>query len=660
MTALLTGLETANQILTRYWGFSKFKPVQEDVIKSVLAGKDTLALMPTGGGKSICYQVPALAMEGLCVVISPLIALMKDQVEFLKRKGIAATMIHSFMTGREIDFTLDNCIYGTIKLLYISPERMGTELFRLRVQKMKINLIAVDEAHCISQWGYDFRPSYLKITDLREFFPFVPILALTASATPDVVEDMQHHLRFKEKNVMRASFERRNLAYMVLHEEDKLSRLLKIVNNVQGSGLIYVRTRKKAEEIAQFLKQKNIKCDFYHAGIPGEERNRKQDAWLYNRIRVMVCTNAFGLGINKADVRFVVHIDLPDSLESYYQEAGRAGRDNKKAYSVLLYSNSDRLTLERNIERSFVEPEMIRKVYALLCSFYNLLPGQGIGMTFDFNLQQFSEKFSLKTSDVTSCLKFLEREDYISITESFFRPSKVQIIINQKDLYKFQVEHSGLDAFIKLLLRSYEGIFSYPVPVNEKILATRSTLPVEEINTILFRLSKLEVITYIPQSDKPQLTFKQDAINGKDIIISRKNFYEFRDRAIQKMESIIHYATSMRKCRSELLLTYFGEHEQVRCGICDVCIERNKLELSDLEFKNIADQLKTHLNIQPMTLNELVHSVKEVNDEKTIKTIKWLLDYGKLQYIEDYLLDGGIRRTVFCLFAISPAPAALH
>ena len=445
------------KILIKYWGYSHFRPLQEEIISSVLEGRDTLALMTTGGGKSVCYQLPALVKDGICIVISPLIALMNDQVEFLTRKGIRATMIHSSLTAYEIDIILDNCIHGNMKFLYVSPERLDTELFITRVQQMNVNLIAVDEAHCISQWGYDFRPAYMKIVELRKLFPEVAVLAVTASATPEVAKDIQQKLEFKKENLLRISFERKNLSYVVLKEEDKIARLLKIINNVKGSGIIYARSRRKAEEVAGMLKQKNITAEYYHAGLSFDERSKRQEAWLRDKIRVIASTNAFGMGINKANVRFVVHLDLPDSLEAYFQEAGRAGRDGKRAYAVLLYNETDRLNLERNMVQSFPEIADIKKMYSALCSFYNMLPGGGKGSTFDFSLNDFCSKYSLEPFLVISSIKFLEKENYLMITEGFYRPSRIHIIINQKDLYRYQVEAPAYDAFIKLLLRSYEG-----------------------------------------------------------------------------------------------------------------------------------------------------------------------------------------------------------
>ena len=628
-------MESINQILTRYWGHTHFRPLQEDIINSVLEGKDTLALLPTGGGKSLCFQIPALAKEGICIVVSPLIALMKDQVEFLQKKGIRATMLHSFMTSREIDITLDNCIHGNYKFLYVSPERLITDIFIARVQQMNVNLIAVDEAHCISQWGYDFRPAYLQITELRKLLPGVPVMALTASATPDVITDIQQKLEFKQENAIKVSFERKNIAYVVQKEEDKSARLMKLVNNVKGSGIIYVRNRRKTEEVAAFLKHNGVSADFYHAGMPHDARSSKQEAWLNDRIRVMVCTNAFGMGINKANVRFVVHLDLPDSLEAYFQEAGRAGRDEKKAYAVLLYNDADRINLERTIDHTFPPIDDIKKTYVALCNYFNMSIGSGKGSTFDFDIAEFCQHFAMDAGVVANSIKFLEKEGYIMATEAFYRPSRVHVLISNKDIYKFQVEHPNYDAFVKLLLRSYEGIFSNYVPINEYNLAKRSTLKEEEIKSLLQRLDKMTVISYIPQSSKPQIIYTEEALHPGSILIEKKNYSERKERAIQRMEWVIHYVTNMRKCRSELLLSYFGETEEVRCGICDVCLERNKLELSDLEFATIAAQLKEKLSKKPMDLTELVHSVKQIREDKIIKTIQWLMDNGKLENDEE-------------------------
>jgi len=627
------------KILVKYWGYNHFRPLQEEIINSVLEGSDTLALMTTGGGKSVCYQVPALVKEGICIVISPLIALMNDQVEFLTRKGIRATMIHSSLTSREIDLILDNCIHGNMKFLYVSPERLDTDLFIARVQQMHVNLIAVDEAHCISQWGYDFRPAYMKIVELRKYFPQVPVLAVTASATPEVAIDIQKKLEFKKENLLRKSFERKNLSYVVLKEEAKTERLLKIINNVKGSGIIYVRNRRKAEEVAGILKQQNISAEFYHAGLSFDERSKRQEDWLKDKARVIVSTNAFGMGINKANVRFVVHLDLPDSLEAYFQEAGRAGRDEKRAYAVLLYNEADRLSLQRNMIHSFPEITEIKKVYAALSSYYKMLAGSGKGSTFDFSLSDFYSKYSLDASLVINSIKFLEKENYLMLTEGFYRPSRIHVLIKQKDLYRYQVEAPAYDAFIKLLLRSYEGLFDNYINIREYDLAKRSTLTIAEVEDLLQRLDKKEIISYIPQSDKPQLVYLDDCHQISNLHISKQHYHELKERALKRMEWVIHYAASTHKCRSEMLLAYFGETETIRCGICDVCIERNKLELSDLEFKNVSEQLKAFLQKEPLSLSDLVHKVTQVREDKILKTVQWLIDNGKISPNEDNLLE---------------------
>lgn len=628
-------MDSITQILTRYWGHTHFRPLQEEIINSVLEGKDTLALLPTGGGKSVCFQIPALAREGICIVVSPLIALMKDQVEFLQSKGIKATMLHSFMSAREIDITLDNCVHGNIKFLYVSPERLATDIFIARVQQMNVNFIAVDEAHCISQWGYDFRPAYLQITELRNLLKNVPLIALTASATVEVVADIQQKLGFKEDNVIRQSFERKNIAYVVQKEEDKASRLLKLVNNVKGSGIIYVRNRRKTEEISIFLRQAGVSADFYHAGLPNEARNTKQEAWLQDRLRVMVCTNAFGMGINKASVRFVVHLDLPDCLEAYFQEAGRAGRDEKKAFAVLFYNEADRINLERTIDHAFPPIDDVKRTYVALCNYFNMSIGGGKGMSFDFDIADFCQRFNMEPGVVASSIKILEKEGYILATEAFYRPSKAHILVSNKDIYRFQVEHPNYDAFVKLLLRSYEGIFTNFVTISELTLAKRSTLKEEEVKSYLQRLDKMEIISYVPQSNRPQIIYTEEALHPGNILISKQNYSDRKERAIHRMESVIYYVTNTRKCRSEVLLSYFGEKEEVRCGICDVCLERNKLELSDLEFATIAAQLKEKLSKQPMDMTELIHSVKQVREDKIIKTIQWLMDNGKLEHDEE-------------------------
>lgn len=626
---------TIQQILLKYWGYSHFRPLQEEVINSVLAGKDTLTLMPTGGGKSLCFQVPALFQEGICIVISPLIALMKDQVENLKAKGIKAMSITSGMDKKEIDIAFDNCVYGNYKFLYLSPERFESDLARTRIQKMKVNLIAVDEAHCISQWGYDFRPSYLKIAEMRQLHPGIPFLALTATATPEVAVDIQKKLVFRKENLLRKSFERKNLAYVVIKEEDKLSRLLKVVGKIKGSGIVYARNRRKTQDISDFLRANNISADYYHAGLDAHTRDAKQDEWINNKRRVIVCTNAFGMGIDKPDVRFVVHLDLPDCLEAYFQEAGRAGRDEKKSFAVLLYNESDKIEAEHNLKMSFPIMEDIRKTYQALANYFQIPIGAGQWNVRDFDITDFCSKYNLSQLTAYNSLKFLEREGVISLSDAFHMPSRIHFLLNKEELYKFQVEHNTLDDFIKLLLRSYSGVFDGYVKIYEQEIAKRSSKPYAEVRAILSELHKLEVLAFIPQTDMPQLMFMVPRIDAKNISISKEILQKRQEKARERADAMLHYIESKTKCRSQMLLAYFGEIDSYRCGVCDFCLERNKLELSNLEFETVAGQVKDLVSKKALPLVDLVNSVKNSREDKTIKVVQWLVDNEKLVYDEE-------------------------
>ncbi len=623
---------TIQQILIKYWGYSSFRPLQEDIINSVIKGRDTLALLPTGGGKSICFQVPALAKEGLCIVISPLIALMKDQVENLRKKGINAVAIYSGMHKNETDIVLDNCAYGNVKLLYVSPERLATELFTTRLRKMKVNLIAVDEAHCISQWGYDFRPPYLEISKIREITPGVPVLALTATATYNVVEDIQDKLQFKEKNVFKKSFERKNLTYNVIEEEDKLKKLLKLVNYMKGTGIIYTRSRRKTVEISTFLNKNNISSDYYHAGLAPEIRHSRQNAWMSEKRRIIVSTNAFGMGIDKPNVRFVIHFDIPDSIEAYFQEAGRAGRDEKDSTAILLYSNSDIIELKKNISLSFPETEQIRNVYQLLGNYLQLAVGSGRDESFDFDITDFANNYNLKPLTAYNCLKFLEKEGYISITEALSNPSRIYFKMKKDELYQFQVANIYYDNFIKVILRSYTGLFNDFVRISESELAKRAGISKEEVVKHLKKLETLNVLTYIAQSDKPRLTFCREKLDAKDIYISKSVYKERKEVAVIKTDAIINYGTKNNKCRSQMLLAYFGERDSKRCGKCDVCLKRNELELSELEFDIVLNQIKPLLTKSAYTIEEIINEVENVNENKIIKVIQWLMDKRKVVY----------------------------
>ncbi len=631
-------MQSIHEILEKYWGFRSFRPSQEEIINSVLAGNDTLALLPTGGGKSICFQVPALAQEGICIVVSPLIALMKDQVENLVKKGIKAIAITSSMHKREIDIALDNCVHGNIKFLYLSPERLETEIVKVRLQKMNVNLIAVDESHCISQWGYDFRPSYLKIELLREILPKVPVLALTATATKEVVKDIQEKLHFKKNNVIQKSFERKNVAYILLNEEDKLARLVKIANNVKGTGIVYVRNRKKTQEIASFLRSHKIDADFYHAGLDAKTRDIKQSKWINNETRIIVCTNAFGMGIDKPDVRFVVHIDLPDSLEAYFQEAGRAGRDERKAFAILLYNNGDKIELQRNVEISFPEMEDIRQTYQALANYYQMPTGSGLGSTFNFDISAFCDNYKLHAITVYNCLKFIEREGYIMLSDAFFQPARMKLEINRDDLYKFQISNPAYDVFIKTLLRSYAGLFDNFEKINEFDLAKKLKTKQEEVLKKLKHLQQNKIITYAPQTELPQLTFTMPRVDTKDLSLAKENFSSLKKRAKERMESVLNYAESTHKCRNQLLLAYFGELESTACGQCDVCLEEKRKVLHTDEYENISTQIKQLLAVHPMELKMLINSITDVHEDKIIHTIQLMVDNEQLKYNEQNLL----------------------
>ncbi|MEI6455353.1 MAG: ATP-dependent DNA helicase RecQ [bacterium] len=622
---------SVNQILLKHWGYSAFRPMQEEIIESVMAEKDTLALLPTGGGKSICYQVPALAMDGICLVISPLIALMKDQVDNLKQKGIKAVAIHSGMHREEIEIAIGNCRYGEVKLLYISPERLATDRMKEMLRTLKVNLLAVDEAHCISQWGYDFRPPYLRIAEIRRFIPGVPILALTATATAKVVKDIQKKLEFGSENVFRKSFERKNLTYMVIREEDKLKRLLKITGKLKGPGIVYVRNRRHTRDIAEFLRKNKISADFYHAGLDQKTRDKKQVAWMEEETRIIVSTNAFGMGIDKPNVRFVVHLDLPDSIEAYFQEAGRAGRDEKPSYAVLLYEMADILDSRHNLTRSFPEPKLIKSVYQALGNYFQLPVGLGKDLSFEFDLFDFSEKNKFSSVVAFSSLKFLEKDGYILLTDALNNPSRILIKTDKETLYRFQVENEFYDHFIKLLLRSYSGIFTEFVRISEAEIARRSGLKTEEVVKHLKRLEKLQILDYAPQTDKPMLVFLQERLDLKDIRISQENYNDRLKETEERLESMISYASSDHHCRSQALLAYFGECNTKRCGKCDVCLERNKISLNEMEFDNILTRIKPMLKSGSHSIEELISAADPVHEDKVIRAIQWLVDNEKIK-----------------------------
>ncbi|SEN84083.1 ATP-dependent DNA helicase RecQ [Mucilaginibacter gossypiicola] len=621
---------TIEEILKQYWNHDAFRPKQAEIIQSVLLGNDTLALLPTGGGKSVCFQVPALAKEGVCIVVSPLIALMKDQVENLKVKGINAISIVSGMGRREIDLALDNCIYGSVKFLYLSPERLLSELVRERVKYMKVNLFAIDEAHCISQWGYDFRPPYLHIADLRELHPNVPVLALTATATADVKADIQEKLKFKNPAVYQQSFERRNISYVVQHEEDKFRKMLNIVRGVKGSGIVYVRSRKETFEIAKFLSDNGIRADYYNAGLSVDQRSEKQEAWKNNRVQVIVATNAFGMGIDKPDVRFVIHKDIPESLEAYYQEAGRGGRDGNKAFGVLLYNPADKLKQEKMYALNFPSIEEIKQVYHNLANYYQLAYEAGEGLSFDLDLGEFCARYKLDAIKTLNALKFLERDEYLAFNESVFLPSRFQFEVVNEQLYNFQIQNAGWDPFIKTLLRSYGGAFENYVRIKEFDIARRTGLSVQQVIEGMLQLQQYGLLSYMPQTDKPQVTYLKPRVQGSHLIIDRKYIEQRKEVYRQKMEAVFAYAIHKR-CRSQMLLAYFDEPDGRKCGICDVCIEEKRQVNQDEIFDNITTEIVQLLSSSNPDIGGLITGINIGTEKEKMEAVRLLLDAGKIK-----------------------------
>ncbi|HUX97157.1 MAG TPA: ATP-dependent DNA helicase RecQ [Bacteroidales bacterium] len=622
-------LETYRKILIKYWGFTSFRPLQEEIISSVVSGRDTLGLMPTGGGKSLTFQVPAIASKGICLVITPLIALMKEQVSRLNGMEIKSIAIHSGMSSEEIEIALENCIYGDYKFLYVSPERIATSLFQYKVSRLNLSLVAIDEAHCISQWGYDFRPSYLKISDLRDHIRAdIPFLALTATATPLVIEDIMKKLRFRESNVLRTSFERKNISYLVRKVEDKGSYLVKTLSKISGSGIVYVRSRKRCREIAELLIKEGISADYYHAGLSDDIRDKRQAAWTKGETRVIVSTNAFGMGIDKAEVRFVIHWDIPDSIENFFQESGRVGRDNKPAFAVLLYSKADKGRLTDSIRKKFPPVEKIKDVYEALCNYLKVPEGSGKDNVFDFNLYEFISKYRFPVIETYNSLQFLQREGYMEFTEEINNPSRVHFIVSRDDLYKFQVANESFDSFIKLLLRSYTGMFSDFVPVNEEVLSRKSGASRDTIYQYLVKLSSYNIIRYIPGKKSSLVIFNEERLMRKALLITAENYLQVKEKYEKRLTRMIEYVESENRCRSVMLLDYFGE-ESDRCGICDVCRKRNELELSKYEFDLILGEVKKALEIQSVDAEQLVR-ITGYPEDKVIKVIRWLLDHNKL------------------------------
>lgn len=626
-------------ILKQYWGYDAFRPLQREIIQSALDGQDTLALLPTGGGKSICFQIPALCTEGVCIVISPLIALMKDQVENLKKRGIQAAAIYTGMHYKEIDRVLDNAVYGGLKFLYLSPERLLSELAVERIKRMKVNLLAIDEAHCVSQWGYDFRPPYLQIAHIRQHLENVPVLALTATATPDVVQDICERLEFKKDSnkqyrIFQQDFNRKNLAYVVRHVEDKESKLVEILNKIKGSSVVYVRNRKRTKDLAYFLLKKGINADFYHAGLLPEERNAKQDAWISDKIRVIIATNAFGMGIDKPDVRSVIHLDLPDSLEAYFQEAGRGGRDGQKSFSVLLYNKADATNLIFQFEMAFPDMKDIRSTYQALGSYLQLALGSGMGESFDFNIAEFSDRFKFEVLKTYSCLKVLEQDGWLSFTEGVFIPSRIKVIVNRETLYDYELKHREYEKIIKTILRAFQGVMTDYVDFNEQKLAQFLQMSIMDLEKMLHRMHLDTIIDYQPKKDKPQITFLRERIDAQLLSIDYSLYMFRKKRAEYRLKKAIEYA-DLSICRSQQLLHYFGQTDAQPCGICDVCIDRSKEELSSNDFDVFKEKIIRLLKREPLSLKDIADSFSEKQRSKIIQTIGFMLDEGTLKREND-------------------------
>ncbi len=619
-------------ILKQYWGYDDFRPLQGDIIKSIASGRDTLGLMPTGGGKSLTFQVPAMAMEGVCIVITPLIALMKDQVENLQKRNIRAAAIFTGMTYSEIIQTLDNAIYEAYKFLYISPERLGTEMFQTKLKQMKVSLLAVDEAHCISQWGYDFRPSYLKIAEIRELIPTVPILALTATATPDVVDDIQIQLQFKEKNLFQKSFNRNNLAYVVRFTENKEDALLNVLKGVAGTSVVYVRNRKKTKEIADFLYEKGISAEHFHAGLNNKIKDERQKRWKSGETRVIVCTNAFGMGIDKPDVRSVIHIDLPDTLEAYFQEAGRAGRDEKKAYAVQLYNKSDETKLKKRIADTFPPKEKVKEVYEAIGNYFSVALRSGLYVTFPFDLADFCAKFHFPLLVAYNSIKILQQAEYLELTDEEDSASSVQFITKKDDLYHLN-NTPDQEQLIHILLRSYTGLFTDLHYIHEETLCSRLDWTQDKLYKTMLSLANDKIIKYIPRKKTPFLTFTLEREETSRLNISKKAYDERKERYATKIESILNYANEENVCRSQMLLAYFGEKNTKPCGVCDVCLKKKETEVTTVEFEKIHNQIKRILEINPLHLSEITKKIT-AKEQKIIYVIRFMLDNNEIKMDE--------------------------
>ncbi|MDD2583844.1 MAG: ATP-dependent DNA helicase RecQ [Bacteroidales bacterium] len=628
---------TPKEILKRYWSYNSFRPLQEEIINSVMSKQDTLALLPTGGGKSLCFQIPALMQEGICIVVSPLIALMKDQVENLRNRGVKALVVHSGMSANEVDAALDNAIYGSYKFLYLSPERLRTEMFKTRVSKMNVSFIAVDEAHCISQWGYDFRPDYLLIKEIQEYTGKIPIVALTATATPEVTLDIMNKLGFEKPNLIKGNFERENLSYVVRYTEDKNGSLLRIAKSLNGSGIVYVRERKRAQEIAGFLNSQGISADSYHAGFSSKLRSNKQDQWMSGTISVIVSTNAFGMGIDKGDVRFVCHYDMPESLEAYYQEAGRAGRDGERSFAVLLWNNHDIKRLRQIVKVTFPETEYLSSIYQKLYRFCDIAYGDGKDFVTRFNLKDFAIQYKLHAATAYYAIKYLESEGFLKLTEELNNPSRIMFIVNRDELYGVQLKDEILDTFIKSLLRLYQELFSNYVSIDEEFIARVTRNSVAAISAMLIKLSRMGVIAYIPGAKSPLLIFNLDRESESGFSISKESYTKKLDSFNKRIESVISYANQNTKCRSGYLVEYFGQKEWQKCGICDVCIGKKKMQESAGYQQEVERKLIELLIESPRTLSELTLLLND-DTKYYLELLRNMADRGGIKIEGDIII----------------------
>ena len=631
-------LSTLNaQLLKQYWGYDSFRGIQEEIINSISENKDTLGLMPTGGGKSITFQVPALAKDGLCLVITPLIALMKDQVQNLRKRGIKALSIYSGMSRQDIITTLENCIFGNYKFLYISPERLDTEIFRTKLRKMKVSMITVDESHCISQWGYDFRPASLKIAEIRELLPDVPVLALTATATPEVVKDIQARLHFRRENVFRMSFERSNLAYIVRKTDNKTGELLHILRSMPGSAIVYVRNRRRTKEITELLNNEDITADFYHAGLDDATKDIRQHRWQSGGSRVMVATNAFGMGIDKPDVRIVIHMDLPDSIEAYFQEAGRAGRDGQKAYAVILYAKADKTTLHKRIPDTFPEKEYIKDVYEHLQYYYQMAMGDGLDCVREFNIEDFCRKFKYFPVPVDSALKILTQAGYLEYTGEQDNTSRLLFTIRRDELYRLREMGDDMDKLIQTVLRSYTGVFTDYTYINEDSLAIRTGLTRRQIYEQLVHLAKLRIVSYIPHKKTPYIIYTRERIEAQLIHISPEIYEERKARYETRINAMLEYVTNDTLCRSRMLLDYFGEKNEHNCGQCDTCIGlRKQTATCQPDREELYEKIHEILSGAPQTPAGLLEQLP-IEKELLTEALHRLLDEGKIIVVDGIL-----------------------